>query len=51
MEKDISLHSFYVEEMRKLGLSILKSFAALTVSKQLQQTPVSHGRNISFSLL
>lgn len=31
MEKDISLRSFYMEEMGKLGLSLLKSFAALTV--------------------
>lgn len=51
MEKDISLKSFYVEEMRKLGLSILKSFVALFVSKELQQAPISDCRNIYFSLL
>lgn len=51
MEKDISLHSFYVEEMGKLRLSILKNFAALTVSKGLQQAPISDGRNIYYSLL
>lgn len=49
MEKDISLRSFYMEEMGKLGLSLLKSFAALTVKRW--QAPVSDSRNIYFSLL
>lgn len=37
--------------MGKLGLLILKSFAVLTVPKELQQALIPDGRNIYFSLL
>lgn len=51
MERDSSLYAFYMEEMGKLGLPILRSFAAFTVPKELQQALIPDGRNIYFSLL